>query len=689
MQNVDTGNTRSFALIGHTADGKTSLGEAFLHEAGATSALGKVDDGSSVLDHTPEEKERHHTLTSSIYGFGWNDLHLTLVDTPGDPNFQGDGQVALHALDGAILVVSAVDGTQVGTESMWRASERAGTPLVAFVNSIDLDRADFQAAVESLRRMGANPVEVVLPIGTGSDLEGVIDLLQMKATVGGRQADIPGELADEAESARQRLVEAIAESDDELLERYLEEGELDQESLVKGLVAAVTSRSLLPVLCGSATGQIGTEEALRLATQLLPSPADRAEWTGRGLEGDSEIAVGADPAAPFSALVFKTVVDRYAGTLSIFRVVSGTIKSDTPVLNATRAKRERLGKLLLLKGAEYVDVPEAGPGDIVAVAKLKDVHTGDALTQEKGGLRLPEIPIPEGVLSYAIGAKTKGDEDKVFTSLGRLVEEDPVLGLGRDPSTGEFLLTGMGELHIRMTVKKLRRLYDVDVELKTPKVPYRETITRKAENVEGKLKKQTGGKGMFGVCYLTIEPLPRGGGVEFLNQIVGGAIPRNLIPAVEKGVQESAVAGPLAGYPVVDVRVRCIDGKHHSVDSNEMAFKLAGSFGFKAGVAQGKPTLLEPIMNAEIAVPDEFVGDIMGDISGRRGRVQSSEARGSSQVIKAEVPMAEMLEYASSLTSLTGGKGAFQMEFSHYDEVPSQVQEKIIAEAKARQAEES
>jgi elongation factor G len=511
----------------------------------------------------------------------------------------------------------------------------------------------------------------------------------MKATVEGRQVEIPEELAEEAASARQRLVEAVAESDDELLERYLEEGELDGALLARGLVAAASARTLLPVLCGSAIRQVGTREALRLATELLPSPVEGPARKGLSLDSESEVEVSPDPAGPFAALVLKTVVDRYTGTLSIFRVVSGTIKADTPVLNATRDRKERLGKLLLPRGAEYVDVPEAGPGDIVAVAKLKDVHTGDALTLEKGGIRLPEIPIPEGVLSYAIGAKTKGDEDKVFTALGRLAEEDPVLRVGRDPATGEFLLTGMGELHIRMTAKKLRRLYDVDVELKTPKVPYRETITRKVENVEGKLKKQTGGKGMFGVCYLTVEPLPRGAGIEFANEIVGGAIPRNLIPAVEKGIFDSAVAGPLAGYPVVDVRVRCIDGKHHSVDSNEMAFKLAGSFGFKAAIAQAKPTLLEPIMTAEIAGPDQYVGDIMGDVSSRRGRVQTSEARGSSQVIKAEVPMAEMLEYASSLTSLTGGKGAFQMEFSHYDEVPSHVQEKIIAEAKARKAEES
>jgi elongation factor G len=394
MQNVETRNTRNFALIGHTGDGKTSLAEALLHAAGATAALGKVDDGSSVLDHTPEERERHHTLTSALYGFAWNDFHITLVDTPGDPNFQGDGQVALHALDGAILLVSAVDGTQVGTESMWRASERSGTPLLAFVNGLDRDRADLRDALESLRRMGANPVEVLLPIGSAAALKGVVDLLQMKATVEGRQVEIPEELAEEAASARQRLVESVAESDDELLERYLEEGELDGALLARGLVAAASARSLLPVLCGSATRQIGTREALRLATQLLPSPLEGPARKGLSLDSELEVEVSPDPAGPFAALVLKTVVDRYTGTLSIFRVVSGTIKADTPVLNATRDRKERLGKLLLPRGAEYVDVPEAGPGDIVAVAKLKDVHTGDALTLEKGGIRLPRSRFP-------------------------------------------------------------------------------------------------------------------------------------------------------------------------------------------------------------------------------------------------------------------------------------------------------
>jgi elongation factor G len=528
-------------------------------------------------------------------------------------------------------------------------------------------------------------------MGACEDLSGVVDLLAGKVVTPEGQGDVPGELEDEVAAARQRLVEAVAECDDPLLEKYLEEGDLSEEEVRRGLVEGLRRGQLLPVLGGSATGLVGVDSLLRGVVELLPSPADRTPFRARPEgEGEGEGAeVAADAGGPLAALVIKTLIDRYTGTLSIFRVVSGTVRPDSAVLNATTGERERVGKLLLMRGGEHTDIPEAGPGDVVAFAKLKGVHTGNALTQEKGGVHLREIPIPQGVLSYAISAKSKGDEDKVYASLGRLVEEDPALQLGREASTGEFLLTGMGELHIRTTVHKLRRIFDVDVELKTPKVPYRETVTRKAENVEGKLKKQTGGKGMFGVCYLTVEPLPRGEGFEFANEIVGGSIPRGLIPAVEKGCAEAMQRGPLAGYPVVDVRVRCIDGKHHSVDSNEMAFKLAGSFGFKAAVEQAKPTLLEPIMNVEITAPDENVGDIMGDLSSRRGRVQASEAAGHDQVIRAQVPMAEMLEYAATITSLTGGKGDFHMEFSHYDDVPSHVRERIIAGAKAGETAES
>jgi elongation factor G len=550
------------------------------------------------------------------------------------------------------------------------------------VSGIDREHADFDAAVESLRGLDASPVVLALPLGTESDARGVVDVLRRRAVTPAGEAEVPAELAAEVQSGREKLAEAVAECDDALLEKYLDSGELSDEDVLRGLVAATRSGRLLPVLCGSGTGELGVASLLDALVGILPSAEARGAWPARDASG-AEIQVEPSPDAPFSALVFKTIIDRYAGTLSVMRVVSGRLSPDGAVLDATADSRERVGKLLLLRAEEHVDVPEAGPGDIVAVAKLKAARTGHALTGEKGAIHLAEIPIPRGVISYAIQPRAKAEEDKVYTSLGRLVEEDPTLHLGREASTGEFLLSGMGELHVRTTVAKLHRMFGVDVDLKRPKVPYRETVTRRAENVEGKLKKQTGGKGMFGVCYLTVEPRPRGEGVEFVDEIVGGAIPRNLIPAVEKGVIEACAAGPLAGFPVVDIRVRCIDGKHHPVDSNEMAFKLAGSFGFKAAVEKAHPTLLEPVMKVEIVVPSEFVGDILGDVSSRRGRVQSSESRGTAQVIQAQVPMAEMLEYASTLTSLTGGQGEFHMEFSHYDEAPAQVRDKVIAEASA------
>lgn len=686
----EVANRRSFALVGHAGDGKTSVAEGLLHAAGATPALGRVDDGSSILDHWPEEKERRHTLSSHVFSFDHAGHAITLVDTPGDANFQGEGQICLAALDAAILVVSGVDGVKVGSDAMWRAARRLGLPALAFVNGMDRDRADLASTLASLAQLeGAKPVAVTLPIGTGPDFEGVVDVLRGVALRPDGEGEVPEALAAATAAARDQLAEAVAESDDALIEKYLEEGTLADDEVARGLLTGVRSGRLLPVLCGAAPAMKGIAPLLRAVIEWLPSPADRPARSARAIDADGELLVSADPAAPFTALVFKTVIDRYAGTLSLFRVWSGTVQHDTSVLNATTGVRERLGKLMRVRAAEHVDVAEAGPGDVVAVAKLKEVRTGHALTADKKGARLPELAIPHGSLSYAIRAHSKDDEDKVFSSLGRLVEEDPTLQLGRDPATGEFLLTGIGELHIRVTIGRLKRLYGVEAELHTPKVPYRETVVGRAENVEGKLKKQTGGKGMFGVCYLTVEPLPRGAGFEFADEIVGGSIPRNLIPAVEKGVLEAAAHGPLAGFPVVDVRVRCIDGKYHSVDSNEMAFKIAGSMGFKAAVEKARPTLLEPIMDAEIAVPTESVGDVMGDVSGRRGRVQSSEARGASQVIKAQVPMAEMLEYASALTSLTGGKGAFRMEFSHYEEVPAQLREKIVAEAQAQRAQDA
>jgi elongation factor G len=685
MKDVKVSDTHNYALVGHSADGKTSLGEAILHASGATSTLGSVTEGTSALNHLPEEKERHTTITSSVFSYDTGGKHLTLVDTPGDPNFAADGQVALQRLDGAVLLVSGADGAKVGTDRMFRFCRERGIPVVAFINGLDRERANFEEALASLETMEAKPVALTLPIGDNEALSGVVDLVTGKAYTAEGESDPPADLADTIASAREQFVENVAECDDTLLEKYLEEGELSPDDLQQALLSGTRSGQILPVLCGSALRSIGLTPLLRAIAELLPSAADRAEAFPNA-EGE---AIAPDPDAPFAAQVIKTAIDRYAGTLSIFRVVSGRITADTPILNATRDEKERLGKLFVMRGGEHAEVPEAGPGDIVAVAKLKNVHTGDALTAEKGGVACAPIDIPQGVISYAIQAKSKGDEDKVFSSLGRLVEEDPTLQLGRDPSTGEYLLTGRGELHVRMTVQKLKRLFGVDVDLHTPKVPYRETIRKKAEHIEGKLKKQSGGKGMFGVCYLTIEPLARGAGIEFSDEIVGGSIPRNLIPAVEKGVREASVAGPLAGYPVVDIRVRCIDGKHHSVDSNEMAFKLAGSFGFKAAIEAASPTLLEPVMNLHVSVPDQHVGDVMGDLSSRRGRVGSGEAKGSSQLIEAQVPMSELLEYASALTSITGGQGEFHMEFSHYDEAPAHVREKIVAAAKVSKTEES
>jgi elongation factor G len=685
MKDTKVSDTHNYAIVGHAHDGKTSLGEAILHAAGATHTLGSVAAGTTVLNHLPEEKERKTTMTSCVFSYDAGGKHFSLVDTPGDSNFAGDAQVVLQRLDGAVLVVSATDGARVGTDRSYRFCRDHGIPMVAFVNGLDRERASYDAALESIAALGAKPVALTLPIGEHESFQGVVDLWTGRAHTAAGAGDPPADLADEIAAAREKLVEDAAECDDAILEKYLEEGELSEEDLRQALVSGTRAAKIVPVLCGSATRELGIAPLLHAIADLLPSAADRpTEFSSASGE-----QIAPDPDAPFTAQVIKTTIDRYTGTLSIFRVVSGRIHADTPILDATRDGRERIGKLFMMRGGEHVEVPEAGPGDVVAVAKLKHVHTGDALTAEKGGIALAPMTIPQGVISYAIRAKSKGDEDKVFTSLGRLVEEDPTLQLGRDPSTGEYLLTGRGELHVRMTVHKLHRMFGVDVDLRTPKVPYRETVKKRAENVEGKLKKQSGGKGMFGVCYLTIEPLPRGTGIEFSDEIVGGSIPRNLIPAVEKGVIEAAQAGPLAGYPVVDVRVRCIDGKHHSVDSNEMAFKLAGSFGFKAGIEAAAPTLLEPVMNLHVSVPDHCVGDVMGDLSSRRGRVGSGEAQGTSQVISAQVPMSELLEYASALTSITGGQGEFHMEFSHYDEAPAHVREKVIAEAQARKNESS
>jgi len=685
MQTVQAGHARSFALIGHSGDGKTSIGESMLHVAGATRELGRVDDGSSVLNSLPEENGGRHThsVTSHLFAFDWHGNHFTLIDTPGNPNFLGDGELALQAVDGAILVVDGVDGVKSGTSRMMHLAEAQHIPVVAFVNGLDREQADIEATLESLTKLDLTPVLLSMPARRGEHLDGVIDLLDMSWHDAAEAAGpVPEEFSEAAQRFHEICVETAAESNDELLEKYLETGDLSREDVVRGLTEGIRSHTILPVLCGSAQDELGVDIMLQELEELLPTAEQHEAWPGTKIDDDTPVSVVADLDAPFSAVVFKTIFDRYVGMLSVMRVVSGTIRPDSMVLNATRDSRSRVGKLLLLQGDHQVAVDEAGPGDVVAVAKLKDVHTGDVLTCEKGGVHLREPEMPAGVISYAVRPAQRSQEDKVFASLAKLTEEDPALRLGRDSATGEFLLSGMGDLHIRTTVQRLERLFGVSVELTTPKVPYRETITRRVEHIEGKLKKQTGGAGMFGVCFIDLEPLARGAGVDFEDRVVGGVIPRSLIPAVEKGVREACEAGPLAGYPVVDVKATCVDGKHHSVDSNEMAFKLAGSFALKAAVNAADPVILEPYMEAEVTVPTSHVGDILGDLASRRGTVQGTESIGRQARITATLPMAEMLEYASVLTSLTSGKGEFQMHFSRYEEMSEKLAAKVIEQAR-------
>jgi elongation factor G len=684
----DVTHTRNFALIGHGGDGKTTLADSLMMAAGVVNRLGSVEDGTSFMNYLPEEKERRITISSSICSFDVGDHHLVVIDTPGDANFAGELGAALDAVDHAVLVVASGEGVKVGTDRAARLARERGVTLSAVVNKMDHEGSDFDGTAASVEKeVGVRTVRIHLPIGSGTGFRGYVDLIENRAYVypgdgSGKPevSDIPAELADAAEEARMAMIEAVAEGDDAMLEKYLEEGELSQEEIEATLRKGVREGALLPLICAAADRNVGGRALLELAVRYLPSPADVAPRAAT--KGGEAVELSADADAPLAAAIFRSVADRYAGTLSILRVFAGTLRPDTSVLNPRTGNKERISKIVRISGEEVTEVREVGPGQIAALAKLKDAHSGDTLCDEKSPVEVKMSPPPSGVISFAVNAANQGDEDKVFESLNRLVEEDRSLRLQRDERTGEFLLTGLGQLHIEVTLEKLRRMFHVEVALKPPKVPYLETITGRAMNVEGKLKKQSGGRGQFGVCYLSVEPGERGSGVQFLDEIVGGSIPRNFIPAVEKGVRETCEHGVIAGYPLTDLVVHCIDGKHHSVDSSEQAFRTAGSLGIKAAVAEAKSTLLEPVVNVEVAVPDEFVGDIMGNLNSRRGRVAGVDAQGSAQVIRAQVPMAEMLAYASDLTSMTGGKGSFTMEFSHYDEVPAQIREKIVADAK-------
>jgi elongation factor G len=676
---------RNIALVAHGGAGKTSLAEAMLFDAGLIKRMGSVPDGNTTMDFEPEEVKRSSSVSSGFFRFDWQSHTISLMDTPGDQNFISDAKSCLQAADAAVMVVDAVDGVKVQTEQASEYAKEFHQPCLIFINKLDRERADFMRSFEDAREnIEPKPMILQLPIGSEDDFKGVVDLIEGKAWIYGddgkaKAADIPAEMQDQVESEREALIENIAEADDELVERYLEGETLTEQELLQALRKGTLDRTFAPVVCGSATRNIGIDLLMNLIGSIMPSPADRGPRQGQDPASGDTIEREPDPNAPFSGFVFKTLSDAYAGRLSIFRVVSGTLGGDGTFYNVNKENRERFNQLLTIFGKEQKPAASAGPGDIVAVAKLKDTATGDTLCDEASKIQytLAE-PLP-ALISFAISAKTKGDEDKVFISLSKLLEEDPSLRLERISETKEILLSGLGQIHIETVVEKLRRKFNVEVNLDTPKVPYRETIKKKVR-VQGKHKKQTGGHGQFGDCWVEIEPLQRGEGFEFVDAIVGGAIPKTYIPAVEKGIVEACQKGVLAGFPCVDFRARLDDGSFHAVDSSEMAFKIAGSLAFKKAAESAKPVLLEPIMKVKITTPDEFMGDIMGDLNGRRGRVLGMDSEGKYQVINAQVPLAEFQTYAPDLRSMTGGRGIYTMEFSHYDEVPAQISEKIVEE---------
>ncbi len=688
MKVYDAVSIRNVALVGHTGSGKTQLVSAMLSDAGMVNRFGKVDDGTTVTDFDDEEIARKHTLSASLAFAEWSKHKINLIDTPGMGNFLSDARAALQVADGALLVVDAVAGVMVQTEKVWEAAEELKLPRLLVLNRLDRERASLDRSLQSLRESCSRTVvPIQLPIGEEKAFRGVVDLVTRKAFLfqtdeSGRftEGPVPPDMAAEVDAARDALIEMVAEADEALMERFFEAGTLNDAELVSGLRSATSAAKLFPLLCTSSTLNVGVQQLLDAIAALLPSPADRKF---RGVDKDgAEISRAADEKAPAAAFVWKTIADPFAGRITMFRVVSGAIKSDSTVYNKTKDVQERLGTLQLLQGKTQTGVPEIKAGDLGAVAKLKDTLTNDTLGDKADAIVFPPVKFPEPVLSYAIEPRSRGDEDKISGSMHRLEEEDPSIAYSRDPQTKELLLSGQGQLHIEVTVAKLKRRFGVDVNLKPPRIPYRETIKASTE-AHGRHKKQTGGHGQFGDCKIKVEPLTRGADFEFVDDIFGGSIPRQFIPAVEKGIQDARARGYLAGYPMVDFRVTVYDGSYHDVDSNELSFKLAGSLAFKDAMTRARPTILEPIMNVEVYAPSDFAGDLMGDLNGRRGRIGGMDTRGSMTIIKAQVPMAEMLTYEQHLTSATGGRGSYHMEYSHYDEVPSQLQTKIIAAARA------
>jgi elongation factor G len=691
MKSYAANEIRNIALIGHGGAGKTTLAEALLFCTKTNQRLGRVDDDTSTFDFEPEEQKRKTSISAAVGHVEWKKHKINLIDTSGNGSFLVETRIALDVADAALLLVSANEGVQVYTERTWDMTEEVGLPRCIVISRLDREHADFAKALENVRNGLSNKaVAVQLPLGSEAGFEGVVDLMTMKAlrfSNEGRDVavgEIPADLQESAKKARETLHEAIASADDSLLEKYLESGALTDEEARQGLAQGIRSRAIVPVLASSGGLCVGSQSLLDFVVEFLPSPLERPAW--KGTQGGADAERAPDPNAPVAAYVWKTSTSDI-GRLSVLRVLTGKLTGDATLLSVNSDNKERFGQLYALQGKARLAVSEAFPGDIVAVAKLKSTKTGDTLADEKAPFALPKPTIPAPLITYALHPKSKGDEDKVAVKLNEIIDADVAVKVSHDPQSKAILLGGTGQVHVEVVVDRLRRA-GVEVELLAPKVPYLETIKGKAQNVEGKHKKQTGGRGQFGVIYIDMEPLPHGGGFEFVDDIVGGAVPRQFIPSVEKGMRNRMTRGVIAGYPVTDVRVRLFDGKYHDVDSDSRSFEIAASKGFQAAFKLAKPYLLEPIMKIQVQCPSDCMGDVIGDLNHRRGRVEGMDSTPKGEVIRALVPMSETLKYSSDLRSITGGRGGFSIEFSHYDELPGHLMDKVVADSKMAAEEE-
>ena len=694
MKVFDSENIRNIALVGHGDSGKTSLASALLYSAGSVNRLGRVEEGNTVTDFDEDEIERKITISTALARLEWKGTKVNILDTPGYRTFILDTKASMVGAETIVLVVDAVSGVEVQTELVWSYAEAFKLPRIVVLNKLDRDRASFNRSLEALQTAFGRPVvPVQLPIGEEQNFKGIVDLIRNRAYLYGaggngdfKEEAVPEDLQSDAEQRREQLIEVIAETDDELMEKFFENGTLLDAELLAGLRKGIQAQSIFPVFCTSATGDVGVKQLLDWIVDLFPNPLECGPIPLIDSKSKEETEFRIRRDGPTASYVLKTLADPFTGRINLMKVLSGSVKSDATLKNRSTDQDERLGTLQLMQGKAHEGIPEVHAGDICAVIKLKGTNTGDTLAESRFEGTFKKVEIPEPAISYAIEPKSRGDEDKVGPAIARLLEEDPALRFRRAYRTREFLLSGSGPLHVEIAVGKLKKKFGVEVVLKTPKVPYRETVTGRAD-VQGKHKKQTGGHGQYGDCRIKLEPQGRDEGFEFVNEIFGGAIPRNYIPAVEKGIVESAERGYIAGYPVVDFKVTLYDGSYHNVDSSDMAFKVAGSLAFKKAMEKAKPVLLEPIMDVEIYSPEENAGDLMGDLNGRRGRIQGMDVKGATQVIRAQVPMSEMLNYAPTLTSMTGGRGSFHMEQSHYDVVPAQLTDRIVAEVQREKEE--